>query len=258
MKIPFLLALIFTASICHAQNPPAMQKQKQVLFDFRTTRRNAQPKIPLATQKSILSQVFPKYLTDDNKCNSQLDMSGFSDPLKAARTAGQIVPIVSDIASGSFTAAGQTQTAYLISVNECFASHADNYGTQRIAIFSGQRLLANIDVDFKSSIILKTDLNSDGVNELLLTGGDLHQGILTEIAALVEFQNGRMRVVQNFGAVVEDSCGAQMSDGSSKVAILYLSDVEPGKMPRFRQENYVSDCRTTKRWRLLSTGRMPD
>ena len=85
-----------------------------------------------------------------------------------------------------------------------------------MAIFSGQQLVADVDVDFKSSIVRKTDLNSDGVDELLMTAGDMNQGELVEMAALVSFQNGRYRVIHDFGTVIDDDCGAVRSGSSSK------------------------------------------
>lgn len=252
MKTLVILALIVTA-LPHQQQ---LQKLKQTLVDFRQDRTTPSPKISAATERSVLSKVFRQYLTDSNKCDQQFDASSNNDPLKAARNAGQIVPTIEDVATGSFTAAGQTETAYVIFVSECNASHADNYGTKRVAIFSGQRLVADMDADFRGSIALKTDLNSDGINELLMTTGDLNQGVTTETAALVSFQNGRLRVIHDFGTVVEDSCASEMRGSSAKASVISISDVILGEMPKLRADNYVAGCRGTKRWRFLSTGRM--
>ena len=63
-----------------------------------------------------------------------------------------------DMAQGSFTGRACQETAYVISVSECNASHAQNFGTKRVAIFAGQRLVADMDVNFKSGIVRKTDL----------------------------------------------------------------------------------------------------
>jgi hypothetical protein len=202
--------------------------------------------------------MFRKYLNDEAKCNPQFDASGSKDPLQAARNAGQIVPAIVDTASGSFTAPGQTQTAYVVSVSECNASHADNFGTKRVAIFSGTQLIANVDVDFRSSIVRKTDLNGDGLDELLMTSGDMNQGTLIEMAALVEFPNGRKRVIEDFGTVTEDSCASGMSGSSAKASVISIGTAGPGQMPKLRMDNYVASCRKAKRWRFLSTGKMPD
>ena len=247
--------LLLLVAITVAQNP-AMQKDRQVLFDFRVDHDTAPRKIAPATERMVLSKVFRKYHTDSNRCNSQFDAAEGADPLAAARKAGQIVPLIVDIETGSFTAPGQNQTAYVISVSECNASHADNFGTKRVAIFSGQQLVADVDADFAATILKKTDLNSDGVDELLMTTGDMAQGTLTEMGTLVSFQNGRRRVLQDFGTVVEDSCASGFPGSASDAAVIYISDVVPGNMPKITQENYSSSCRGKARhWRLVSKGK---
>jgi len=259
--IPFILlsfGLTCTGLVAQKRTSPALQKQSQILFDFRVERTSAPPKISLATQRAVLSKVFRKYLTDEGQCNPNFDASSNSDPLKAARKAGQIVPAIIDVASGRFTTAGRPETLYVISVSECNASHADNFGTKRVVIFSAQQLIADLDVDFKSSIVRKTDLNSDRVDELLMTSGDMHQGILTEMAALLDFQNGRLRVIEDFGTVTEDSCASGMRGSSSKASVISISDVVPGLMPKLRIDNYGASCRKAKQWRFLSSGKMPD
>jgi hypothetical protein len=162
------------------------------------------------------------------------------------------------MATGSFTAAGRTETAYVISVSECNASHADNFGTKRVAIFSGQQLIADVDSDFNINIVRKTDLNDDGIDELFMTGGDINQGTIVEMATLFDFQNGRVRIIQDFGTVMEDSCASGMPGSSSKASVLSISEVVPGNMPRLRIDNYVATCRNARRWRFLSTGKMPE
>ncbi len=260
-RISFILlsfGLTCTGLVAQKQPTPAPQKPKPILFDFRVDRTSAPPRIPLGTQKTVLSKVFRKYLTDEDKCNPQFNANSSTDPLKAARNSGQIVPAIVDVASGSFTAPGRPETAYVISVSECNASHADNFGSKRVAIFSGEQLIADVDVDFRSSIVRKTDLNGDGVDEVLMASGDTNQGTITEMTALLDFQGGRLRVIEDFGTVTEDSCASGLPGSSSKASVLSMSDIVPGKMPRLRIDNYVANCRKSKRWRFLSTGKMPD
>ena len=137
MKTIFLLLALVS---CAAAQTSTLQKDRQVLLDFRVDRKIPEVRIPAATQRSVLSKVFRRYLTDSNRCNAEFDTSKGTDPLAEARKAGQIVPSIADMATGSFTAAGQTQTLYVISVSECNASHADNFGTKRVAIFSGSTI----------------------------------------------------------------------------------------------------------------------
>lgn len=248
--------LVLTLVLCAAAQSPIMQKDREVLLDFRVDQKIPDVTIPAATQRNVLSKVFRRYLTDSNRCNSEIDTSKGTDPLAEARKLGQMAPSIVDQATGSFTAAGQTQTLYVISVSECNASHADNFGTKRVAIFAGQQLVADVDADFASNIERKTDLNSDGVDELLMTTGDMAQGTLIEMATLVSFQGGRRRVLQDFGSVVEDSCASEISGATSDASVLYISEALPGRMPKITQENYSSSCRGKgKRWKLVSRGK---
>jgi len=238
--IPFLLLLF-------AFNPFVQRPQRKVLVDFRNDHFNKPAKIPLATERAILTKVFRRYLTDPNKCSQNFDAG--EDYLRGARRAGQIVPDIAEMATGSFTGAGKNETAYVIFVNECNATHADNFGSKRVAVFSGQQLVADVDVDFRGSIIMKTDLDNDGINELLMTTGDMAQGNFIEIAALLSFQNGRLRVVQDFGTVVDDSCATAMPGSQTKGAVLSLTDAAPGEMPKIRVDRYAAGCGKVKRWR---------
>lgn len=252
-----LAVAMFPVAASVAQRAPlqATPDQGEVLFDFRINRLERPNIIPMATQRRVLTQVFGKYLANENSCRADFDPGDASNYLEAARKAGQIVPTVVDMATGSFTGPLQEQTAYVISVGECGASHADNFGSKRVAIFSGQRLVANVDVDFRSSILRKIDLNGDGVDELLMTTGDMNQGIVIETAALLGFQNGRKRVIEDFGTVIEDSCASLMPGSGATAAVISVISAGNGRMPKFRIDNYGSSCRKVKRWRKVSTGK---
>ncbi len=249
-----MIFLLIFVSLIVGQAPK--RDGRQLLIDFRPNQNSSPVKIAPATQRTVLSKVFRRYLTDPNQCKSGFDASNGADPLAAARKAGQMVPSIVDVETGSFTAPGQTQTAYVIDVSECNASHADNFGTKRVAIFSGQQLVADVDADFMSEIVRKTDLNGDGIDELLMISGYMGQGTLTEMATLVSFQNGRRSVLQDLGTVVEDSCASGSPGSTSKASVLYTPAFAPGLMPKLTQENYVASCRATKRWRFVSTGMM--
>ena len=242
-----LLAFIPVAILAVGQRPQT--PQRQVLYDFRNERTNQSPRISAATQRDVLSKVFRRYLSDANRCQSNFDAG--ENFLAGARRAGQIVPNISEAATGSFTAAGQNETAYLIYVNECNASHADNFGSKRLAIFSGPRLVADIDLDFKSSILAKTDLDLDGINELLMTSGDMAQGEVIEMGALLSFQNGRMRVIQDFNTVVSDDCASLRPGAAAKAAVLSYANAALGQMPKIKVDYYAAGCGKARRWRVI-------
>jgi hypothetical protein len=251
-----LLFLVFCVYVAVGQT--GLRKDRQLLMDFRNDQTSTPFKMTAGAQRAVLSKLFRKYLTNQDQCKADFDASGSDDLLAAARKAGQIFPSIESMATGSFTAAGQNQTAYVIAVNECNASHADNFGTKRVAIFSGQQLVADVDSDFMREIVRKTDLNMDGIDELLMISGDMAQGTLIEMATLVSFQNGRRRVLQEFGTVVEDSCASGFKGSNSKASVLYIPSFAPGMMPKIIQDNFVASCRNAKRWRFTSTGQMQE
>ena len=238
---PILILLLALTPVL-AQRP-----QRQVLFDFRKEHPSQPAKISPATERDVLAKVFRRYHIDAKRCSDNVDAG--EEFLAAARKAGQIVPNIAEMMTGSFTAAGQTETAYLIFVNECNASHADNFGSKRLAIFSGARLVADVDVDFKDNIALKTDLNMDGIDELLLTSGYMGQGEFTEMAALVSFQDGRRQVIQDFGVVVSDVCAAGRPGSTAKAAVLSITNAKLSEMPKIRSDNFVAGCGNVRRWR---------
>jgi hypothetical protein len=233
----------------------------QVLYDFRRQTRDSSPKLAPSAERRILSSIFNSYLKSADECRSVGEPPVADDYLAAARKAGQIVPDVASVATGSFTAAGEQQTAYIISVSECNASHADNNGTKRLAVFSGDKLVADVDTNFKREILRTTDLNGDGVNELLLGGGDMNQGISVGVAALVELPEGKLRVIKDFGKTEENSCESGLSDSNAMASVISYTPAAKGKMPDFHIDNYRAKCLPNgklARWQFLSSGQMPD
>ena len=232
-------------------------EQQQVLYDFRRPPQNKQPVLTPVERRRILSAVFSSYLKSANDCKSVDESS--DDYLAAARKAGQIVPDVVSMATGSFTASGERQMAYIISVSECNASHADNFGTKRLAVFSGEKLVADVDTDFQRRILRTLDLNNDGVNELLLVGGDMNQGIAVDVASLVDFHEGQLRTIKDFKMIKEDACESGSSDSNVRASVIYYTPAAKGQMPEFRVENYRARCLsngTLGKWTFLSSGEM--
>ena len=87
---------------------------------------------------------------------------------------------------------------------------------------------------------------------------DRNAETMIEMAALVSFEGGRFRVLHDFGAVLDDSCGSGSPGSTSTASVLYISDIVPGNMPKLTMENYEARCSRTMRWRLVSTGKRQD
>ena len=68
---PIILTLLLASSslLAQRQTPPTARKIGQVLADFRIDRDSKLVRIYPATERTVLSKMFRKYLTDDTKCN---------------------------------------------------------------------------------------------------------------------------------------------------------------------------------------------
>jgi hypothetical protein len=82
-----------------------------------------------------------------------------------------------------------------------------------------------------------------------MTSSYMNQGELTDMAALVTFQDGRMNVIQDFNAVVMDDCASGRPGSTTKAAVLSITNAALGQMPKIRADNYVAGCGTVRRWR---------
>jgi len=237
----FLFLLISSRTSWGGSNPSetstpnsSAEGQKQLLFDFRTEPLSGS-KVPPDVEKKIFDKIFTKYLTSDNACPHNLQKN-----LEQKRQAGLMVPgIVSEV-KGSFTGPGLDQTAYLIWVSECDASHAEDYGSKRLVVMSGDQVVLNAETNAAS--ILKTlDLNQDGVNELLLTRGWSGQGLILQYADIVQAQGATLKTLKDFKMVAVDSCLADQNK-TVRAAALYANVKGKGQSPQFSQENFQAAC----------------
>lgn len=242
-----ILALCLSVLMLLVASVSAQQRPGRLLIDFRDV--GAEPeadpvaRLPQRVRRAILLAVLGTHLSDESKCDERLaDMMAPGD-LAAARAAGQIVPRITSVAGGSFTAPRRQQTAVTIRVGECNASHADNYGSSRLAVFEGGRLVADFDTRNVPNIIRISDINEDGVNELLLGGQFMQMGIETGWAKLVDVSGGRPRVVKEFPKTVEGSCGSGERTATTTASAIYYS--APGGSdlaPAFRVVRHKARC----------------
>jgi len=210
---------------------------KQVLFDFRSGMYPPSAKIPPAAQKKILDALFPKYFKNESECDSAGDVPA---DLAQKRKLGLMVPSVTTAVNGAFTAAGANQTAYLVQVRECFASHAENFGSKRVAIFTGDQLTASLELgldNYLASVKL-----AGGLTGLLLSGGWSGQGVIQSSAGVYGFAGGKLGEIRQFGTVESSNCDMPVpSEHKMDAAVLYTAE-KAGSNPEFSQENFRAKC----------------
>lgn len=235
--MPFRLFIISLALLA-STSVWAQGAGKQVLFDFRSGKYPVPAKVAPAVEKKVLDAIFPKYFKNESECDA---VQNAPADLAQKRNMGYMVPTVMAAINGSFTAAGANQTAYLIQVRECGASHAENFGSRRIAIFSGDQLAANVELglnDYLASVKL-----AGGLTGLLLSGGWTGQGVIQSNATVYGFAGGKLVEIRSFGTVDSSNCEmASVPDHKMQVAVLYVTDKGGSSNPDFSQEFYQSKC----------------
>jgi len=202
-------------------------------------------KLAPAKQKQILDAVFGanQYLTEEGRCGTRDDSWGFGDEyLAAARAKRAFVPSVIETATGSFTAARVPQTVYLIGVGECGATHAENQGSELLAVFDGDTVVMRAKQDGGSAIDGVFDLDGDGRSELVMSTGYMSQGIIVASARLSRFEHDALVDVKSFGEVLHAACGTGLPGSESKSSIIRAL-VRPGRPPEFSVEEKTGPCR---------------
>jgi hypothetical protein len=195
-KLPAILLVCGVALI-------SQREDRRVLYDGRIGgggqgRVQLGSKLSTESRQQLLSAVFPKRLTSAAGCDSERSRAG--------DRAEQIDPEVIEFAQGSFTAPGARQAVYLIQVNECLPPSRNYFGTYRLAVFEGARLIANPNVA-ANGIASIADVDGDGIEELLLIGTGFGQGDLEVHAKLVSLKSKRFQVFKDFDLVYENPCG---------------------------------------------------
>jgi S1-C subfamily serine protease len=172
--------------------------------------------------------------------------------------------VVTGVSKGSFTAAGLEQTAYLIDTRS--GGHADNFGPKYLAIFNGETYVADFAVADLSLILQASDLNHDGINELLLGYSYTQMGEVQEWSKLVQVTQGKLRIIRDFGTTYHSTCGSE-KDGDKAIdssVIFYAPAAAANQMPDFRVDNYRAACPAEgaeiapEQWKYASTGKLPD
>jgi hypothetical protein len=191
-----------------------------------------------AARKQILDSVFKNnYLTSEDQCiEAAVGMSQADH-----RMLGDIVPIVHQVAIGSFTQRRVDERLYLISACECNASaRSARFGTAVLAVFRGDAVVSRVLLDGNMyHIRLVSDLDGDSQNELLILWDSGGGGDLYETAQLVRIEDSQLVVIKDFGEVEDMRCGGGRPDPGFRSSRLYVT---PGSPPSFRVQERVGSC----------------
>jgi hypothetical protein len=104
-----------------------------------------------------------------------------------------------------------------------------------------------------------TDLDEDGVQELLLSGGTFHMGELQQGARLVDMAGGRLRVLLDFQQTLYDVCDNEFLKDARRVeaAVIYYVPGPKGRFPDLHREDYHAACDGDERtFHLVSRTRL--
>ncbi len=175
---------------------------------------------------------------------------------------------ISQIVTGSFTAANVQEVAYVIRGSGAIRAQTriDIGNDGRLVIFSASRVVVN--APFYGIGILKTsDLNRDGIDELLLYSGATGTGETVTSMELVQVKGKRLHTIKDFGNVESIyKCFGEENDSGGRhiTSIIRYAPSKAGAFPRFRVDFYrcacadESDMVDPQKCQFVQSNKMPD
>lgn len=155
---------------------------------------------------------------------------------------------ITGIGSGSFTKPNFLQKAYLYTV--C-SSGSSQFGVGGIMIFEDGKIVSHYVYGengvINGGLFILPDINKNGVAELVLMDGQMHQGYGGESIVITEFKDGNLNVIGGT-PVSSDNSGAAEDDAKVEAEAHKIS-VQPSANPVFFQEIYEQKG-NAKNWTL--------
>jgi hypothetical protein len=207
----------------------------------------------VAVNKRVLPDVFPNgYLArSHSECDEVSTKKMADDPreLEWARVHGYFRPRVYKWRGGSFTEPHVGEALYQIVVGECNAQSGRlAYGSIQLAVYRGPMLRASFNTVLGTDVYPISDLNGDGVDELLLAR-DEHDdcgGFMR--FSLVSLKGGELQVLHDFGTVgAHYRWDNSTNNYAIEVAVLSYIPKEDGQQPDFYRDIYRGHCKVTDR-----------
>lgn len=155
---------------------------------------------------------------------------------------------INGIANGSFTKPKSKQKAVFYVL--C-SSGSSKFGVGGIIIFENEKAVSHYvygENGLDSGLSIASDINKNGVDELILIDFQVHQGYGGGAISLVEFPDGKLNFIGT-AATSADNSGAVEDDKKIKANAVHIF-VQPGASPVFYRDSYEKKG-SAKNWTLV-------
>lgn len=158
---------------------------------------------------------------------------------------------INGIVEGSFTKPNSSQKAFLYTLCSSGSSH---FGVGGMVIFENEKAVSHYvygENGLDQGMISLSDINKDGMDELVLLDFQVHQGYGGGAISIVSFPNGTFNYIGNASTFSGDS-GAVEDEKNTK-ADAYDIFVQPDVNPVFYRDSYQKKG-NAKNWSLVKRG----
>ena len=211
------------------------EQQKQVLWDFRT----GEPKEQKFSKAE--TQVVMKYLFGD-RWDPDLYISGRFN--------------------GSFTKSNAGETLYYVggcdeddsqgfkATTNC--AHVSWWNAGWIAIFEGTTPVTRIQAVIGYQVTKVTDINNDGISEILSLAGYSNQGETETTPLFGQITEGKYQEIKTLSGA-SDTCGGDpgIVPFKAKATVITYLPAADGKMPDLTEEYFENKCDRTP-WKKIT------
>lgn len=154
-------------------------------------------------------------------------------------------------AEGSFTKPNSKQRAFLYTLCSSGSSH---FGVGGIIIFENEKAVLHYvygENGLDQGMIALSDINKDGMDELVLLDFQVHQGYGGGGISIISFPNGKFNFIGHTATFSDDS-GAAEDEKNTKAEASDIF-VQPGATPVFYRDVYQKKG-NAKNWSLVKRG----
>lgn len=150
---------------------------------------------------------------------------------------------VNSMAQGYFTSAATPQQVYLLERGGPRAAQPLTSPVVVLALYAGQVLQGRFNIHNGNFIVAATDVNGDGISELLLRRDLYQMGTSDMSLTLVSLLNGDQTQIAHFDGVLKDSCDQQVARRRIDATVIDYTMALAGQWPVFRRQQFESRCK---------------